>query len=166
MLFARRLTSSDVRGSETTIVDAKLHFEHPKIRVSERPGRGSTRVKLIRAPHRGQRGRSIGVNRKALRDAIMSLALISGSTRFPLAGSNWENREQKVNPEPPSVCPRTDITTVNVFGQPADSWIRQFCCSAVVLANHFWGRAASPLAGALCKISARSLAGLCANGAP
>jgi hypothetical protein len=98
MLFARRLISSDVRGSETTIVDAKLHFEHPKIRVSERPERGSIRVKLIRAPHCGQRGRSIGVSRNSLRDAIMSLALISGSTRFPLAGSNWEKSRTKSRP--------------------------------------------------------------------
>jgi hypothetical protein len=67
------MTSSDLRGSATTLVSMKSHFGHSKIRFSECSGLATRLVKFIRVRHLAQRGRSIGERKTSVKDEGMSL---------------------------------------------------------------------------------------------
>jgi hypothetical protein len=74
MIFSvSQLTSTEQRGSETTLVSMKSHFGHSKVRFSVRPGRGTMLVRFIRARHLTQRGRSIGESKTSVSERGMSL---------------------------------------------------------------------------------------------
>jgi hypothetical protein len=68
-----RLTSSELRGSETTLVSMKSHFGHSKVRFSERSGRRTMLVRFIRAWHLTQHGHSIGESNTSVSERGMSL---------------------------------------------------------------------------------------------
>jgi hypothetical protein len=73
MLSARRLTSSELNGSDTTVVSMKSHLGHSKVRFSARPGRGAMLVRFIRVRHLAQRGRSIGESKTSVSERGISL---------------------------------------------------------------------------------------------
>jgi hypothetical protein len=72
-LFARRMISSDLIGSGTTLVSMKLHFGHSKIRFSERSGRATMLARFMRMRHLTHRGRSIGESMNSVDERGMSL---------------------------------------------------------------------------------------------
>jgi len=76
MLSARRLNSSDLRGSLITFVSMKSHLGHSKVRFSERSGLGAIVVRFIMVRHLTQRGRSIGESKTSVKEEVMLLTSV------------------------------------------------------------------------------------------